>query len=131
MIYGLIALAVTLTGLGFYFRKAVLLTGAGLSWALLGFHSLTVSSAANPTEITDIYMALFWMGIIMLIVCIFEAVYAKPKSEAIENAALDGISDREAIEKEYDDMWAETAIPTFRRCRKSKTGRMKKALKRL
>jgi hypothetical protein len=129
MTYAFIAIALGLTIISFYLRKSVLATGAGLSWILLGFQSYGMSSAANPGEITDVYMGLFWMCIIMCIVCIFEAVYMRPKNEIGEEAALD-FTETEKLEEEYEHAWRETGAPTF--ChRKTKRGKINRALKRL
>jgi hypothetical protein len=119
---GMIAFLILTLGLtisSFALRKSVLALGAGASWMLLALYSMSQSSAANPSQITDIYMGLFWIGIIFVIVCVFEAVYMRPRHEDAEESHL-SISDTERMENEYKEIYNETRIPAFRR-RKRKT----------
>jgi len=52
--------------LGFWlkWRIAFLAYGSAGTWFLLAILAMQTSGGSNPTEIVDIYMALFWLGIV-------------------------------------------------------------------
>jgi len=66
---GLLILALTLTALFFFLKHGILGYGAAGGWALLGFTAFQSSTSTNPAEITDTYMALFWLCIAFAIGC--------------------------------------------------------------
>jgi len=84
-----VILAVGLTIGGYALRNIALSYGAGGAWVVMAFYAMGQSDSPNPTQITDIYMALFWIGLGMLLVCMLEPViYRKAKALAEEVAEL-------------------------------------------
>jgi len=62
-------------------RTALAFITAG-AWAVLAFYCYTLSASTSPIEITDIYMALFWIGIAMVAVSAFEPAVMRTKEES-------------------------------------------------
>lgn len=77
----LAVLAMGFTGMFFWKRMAVLAFGAAGSWALLGFLSLTTSTAASPTEITDVWMGMFWLCMMFTVACALLPAIMREKPE--------------------------------------------------
>ena len=100
-----VILAVGLTIGGYALKNMALSYGAGGAWVVLAFYSMSKSASPNVTEITDIYMALFWIGLGMVLVCMLEPViYRKAKALAEEVAEL---SDSESLQKDFDNLHKE------------------------
>jgi len=100
-----VILAVGLTIGGYALKNMALSYGAGGAWVVMAFYAMGQSAAPNVTEITDIYMALFWIGMGMLLVCMLEPViYRKAKALAEEVAEL---SDEEAEAENFNKQRAE------------------------
>lgn len=67
ILFGILALGLVF---GFIWKNyAWLAYGAAGVWALLGFLSFQTSDSGNPTQITDVYMGLFWLSIGFVIAC--------------------------------------------------------------
>ena len=100
-----ITLALVLTIGSFAMRKTVLALAAGISWMLLSTYSYTVS-----TMTWDVYYALFFMSAFMVIVCVFESVYMRPRKEKGEDVE---ISDIDRAHKEFKEQWGRTKIASY------------------
>ena len=85
-------LGLGLMGMFFWKRIGFLAYGAAGVWALMGFQSLQTSGSANPTQITDIYMALFWLCIGFVIACSLLPTLMREKPEKDEGY-VDDIGD--------------------------------------
>lgn len=83
MLFGFLAMGFT----GAFLWKRYMLLGFGTAgmWALLGFAALQQSSSSGPAQITDTYMALFWLCIVFVIAFMLLPLVlrAKPESEDI------------------------------------------------
>lgn len=124
---GFVILVLGLTIAGFAMKKSVLAIGAAGAWIVLAFYSLGVSTSPNPTEITDVYMALFWFGCFLAITCIFESVYMRSKKEMVEDGL---ISESEALERDFAEIDEDTKLPRLGGRRKKKSG-IRRALGRI
>lgn len=102
ILFGIMALG--LTGMFFWKRSQFLAYGAAGSWALLGFQSFVESGSTNPTNITDTYMAMFWLCVAFVIGCALlpTVMREKPTKEDIYVEDIDG-SDLSAILPERGD----------------------------
>jgi len=81
-------LGMGLLGMFFWKRIGFLSYGAAGLWALLGFQALQSSGSPSPVQITDTYMALFWLCIAFVIACSLLPSVMKeklPKEEFIED----------------------------------------------
>lgn len=99
---GLIVLALGFTVSGYIFRKSALAYAAAGCWVLLGFFAFQLSSSSNPTQITDVYMGLFWLCMMLTIVCILEPSIMKEPSKVLEDE--DNLTDMDRLAAEYDEM---------------------------
>lgn len=99
------------------FRKPpVAFLGAGL-WALLGFFAFTLSTSISPIQITDIYMGLFWLSMMMTIVSMFEpAIMKAPSIDEPEPEAE--LSQADQMKAEYASMQKEMGVGIFTARRK-------------
>jgi hypothetical protein len=91
-----IILAVGMTVAGYALKRTPLCIGAGGAWVVMAFYSMGKSASSSVMEITDIYMALFWIGMAMVLVCMLE-----PAMESRKRAAAAGGADEE-YESEED-----------------------------
>jgi len=101
-----VILAVGLTISGYALRNIALSYGAGGAWVVMAFYAMGQSASPNVTEITDIYMALFWIGIGMVLVCMLEPViYRKAKALAEEVADLtEEETEAQSFNKQREEM---------------------------
>lgn len=87
-------LGLGLLGLFLWKRLAFLAYGAAGVWGLMGFQALQTSAGSNPTEITDTYMALFWLSIGFVVACSLIPTLMREKPEKQdEDVDVDGIGD--------------------------------------
>ncbi len=109
----LIIFALGSTVSAYAFRKTPIAMVAAAAWAVLGFYSFTQSASSNPTVISDFWMALFWVGMAMIIVSIFEPAIMKPPSKELED--LDKIEpEEESLSSEYARLRKEMGLGIFR-----------------
>jgi len=85
-------LGLGLLGMFFWKRIAFLSYGAAGVWALMGFQALQASASGNPTQITDTYMALFWLSIGFVIACSLIPTLMREKPEP-DDVYVDGVGD--------------------------------------
>ena len=114
ILFTLMLFAMIGTGYTYVFRKQQIAFLAALAWTLLAFFSLSLSSGSNPTQITDIYMALFWGSVAMVIISAFEPMIMKPPSDEVDDPATKE-TETYKIENEYDDLQKEMLLPRVRR----------------
>lgn len=79
MLFGFLGLGLTISF--FWKHMGMLAYGAAGMWALLGFNAFQLSASTNPTEITDTYMALFWLSVIFAVGCALLPAIMRPKPE--------------------------------------------------
>lgn len=77
-------LALGMTGGWIWSRLRFVAYGAAGAWALLAFFSLQESTSTNPTQITDIYMALFWLSIAFVMACALLPTVMRERAEPDE-----------------------------------------------
>jgi hypothetical protein len=90
----------TILGLGltlgfFWKRNGLLAYGASGAWALLGFEAFQLSGGTSPTDISDTYMALFWLCIAFVIGCALlpTVMREKPEKGEIYADTVDEVGD--------------------------------------
>ena len=110
MIYGLMGLALIAIIGGLALKNIVIVIFSAGAWALLGFYSYGLSTSPSPAQITDVYMGLFWLAMMMTIASMFLGIYLRPRKEDKgEDIAL--IDDTAETEKEFDEIRQETRVP--------------------
>ena len=91
LLFGMLGMGFTF---GFFWKRSAFFAyGAAGVWALLGFMSLGRSAGANPTDITDVYMGLFWLCMGFMIGCALLPSLMKEKALADEEGPLDALGD--------------------------------------
>jgi hypothetical protein len=112
-------IATTFTIAGFVINKSILAFIGGAFWFMFGISSFMQSASSNPTNITDVYMGLFWLGIALMITCVLEpALMGKPKEEVIDKK----MTENEELEAEMKELMAEMRLPRLGSGRKEKKG---------
>lgn len=99
LLFGILGLGLTF---GFIWKKYGWLSyGAAGVWGLLGFLALQTSSSANPGQITDVYMGLFWLCMGFVIACSLlpSVMREKPSKDDIYVDEIDEVTG-ERIPKE-------------------------------
>jgi len=93
-----IALAVGLTIGGYALKRMPLCFGAGGAWLVMAFYSMSKSAGSSVMDIVDIYMALFWIGIGLVLVCMLEPAMQGRRAKLAEEE-----EGTPAIETEEDE----------------------------
>lgn len=108
-LFALLVFALGSTAGAYAWRKMPIAFVAAAAWAVLAFFAITQSDSSNPTVISDYWMAIFWVGIAMVIVSVFEPVIMRQPEDKLqsfvdpdgEKTESDRIADEyTAIEKE-------------------------------
>ena len=87
ILFGILGLGFTI---GFFWKRSSFLAyGAAGMWAITGFQSLTMSASANPTQITDTYMAFFWLCVAFVIGCALLPLVMREKAVKGEDVYVD------------------------------------------
>jgi hypothetical protein len=95
------------------FRKAPIAFVAAAAWTSLAFFCFTQSASSNPTIISDYWMAIFWVGIAMVIVSVFEPVIMKAPS-IDEAEPVEARSQADEMRAEYEAMQKEMGVGIFK-----------------
>ena len=92
VLFGLLGLGFTI---GFFWKRSAFFAyGAAAIWALLGFLAMQRSAGANPTQIVDVYMGLFWLCVAFVVACVLLPNVMREKPEKEDgDVELDGIGD--------------------------------------
>ena len=77
-------LALGFTGMFFWKRIGLLAYGAAGSWAVGAFQCFQTSGSSSPVNITDVWMALFWMCIALVLGMALMPTVMRPKPEKEE-----------------------------------------------
>ena len=101
MLFVLGMLALGLIIAFFIWKSGVLAYGASGSFFLLGITAMGQSTGANPTEIVDAYMGLFWLCVAFTIACVLlpAIMREKPSKDDIYVDDIDEVTG-EPIKKE-------------------------------
>lgn len=119
VLIALIILALGFTAFCYIFRKGAMAFAAAGGWMVMAVYALGKSDSPNPTQITDIYMALFWLGISLVIVSVMEPLIMKAPGKELQDEET--LSEMGGIEKDYDEIRKEMDVGSmFRRRRKPK-----------
>lgn len=99
----LIILALGFTTTGYIFRRTALAFAACGAWTVLGFYSYTIST--GNFESWDIWYALFWLCMALVIVSAFEPIIMKPaKEEMIPMGMEEEEDDDKELRDDFDKM---------------------------
>jgi len=88
LLFGILGLGLTY---GFFWKRSSFFAyGAAGAWALLGFQGFVASASTNPTQVTDTYMALFWLCIAFTIGCALlpTIMRERPEPEELQTDAV-------------------------------------------
>jgi hypothetical protein len=96
------------------FRKMPIAMVAAAAWAALAFFCFTQSASSNPTVISDYWMAIFWVGIAMVIVSIFEPMIMKTATIDEPEPVLTERSQADEMRAEYEAMQKEMGVGIFK-----------------
>ena len=96
------------------FRKAPIAFVAAAAWTALAFFCFTQSASSNPTVISDYWMAIFWVGIAMVIVSVFEPVIMKAPSIDEAEPIVAERSQADEMRAEYEAMQKEMGVGIFK-----------------
>lgn len=87
----------------FFWKKAQMAAyGAAGVWTLFGIQAMQQSTSPNPAQIQDVYMGLFWLGIVFTIACIFLPLVMREKPSP-DDLYMDEIDEVTGEPKEKDE----------------------------
>jgi predicted tellurium resistance membrane protein TerC len=86
-------------------------------WLLFGLEAMA-SSSGTPTEITDVYMGIFWLGMIMTVGCILFAALMRDSVAPKDTNPLEEISEEDKFIKDIEQAAKLPKLPRFGRRRK-------------
>lgn len=102
VLIALIVLALGFSSLSYVFKRMELLFASAGGWFVLGIYSYTRSTSPSPTEITDIYMGLFWLCVALVITFAMLPIAMRQKPGILEPEAPE--SESEQMEKETEEL---------------------------
>jgi len=119
MAESIILLALIIFALGamiatYIFRRGQIAFVAAAAWLFLAFFGFQQSASSNPTQITDIYMGLFWLGVAMTIVSALEPLMMRGAFEATEDKEEESTE----LSDEFKSLRKEMGLDTYRRKKK-------------
>ena len=123
ILFGILGLGMTF---GFFWKKSAFFAyGAAGAWALLGFQAFQQSASASPAQITDTYMALFWLCMAFVIGCaLLPAVMREKRSpDDIYPEEVDEVTGEPIPKEEKETFSPRRFINNFRRRKASRFSR--------
>jgi hypothetical protein len=100
LVFGILPLG--FLGLFLWKRLSLLAYGSAATWGLFGFFAFQQSTSPDPAHIQDIYMALFWVCVALIIVMVLLPLVMREKKEKEEIYANDLDRDLEQIQPKKD-----------------------------
>jgi hypothetical protein len=120
-LFALIVFALGCTISSYAFRKITIAVTGVAAWAALAFYSFTQSSSSSPADITDYWMAIFWVGIGMVIIGMFES-FSMRESPVDTTPAEEARSQADEMRDEYAAMQKEMGVGIFKSKKKKRKG---------
>ena len=110
----LLGASIVMLFIAYHFKKAALAYAAAGLWITFAVYSYALS--ATPAGAPwDIYYALTWVGVGMVLMCALEPTIMKDRQEDLEGDIK--LSEVDSIEKQFDDLSKQTRIPRIGRKR--------------
>lgn len=120
VLIALIVMSIVFMATTYIWRRNELAFAAAGGWAVAAFFVFDRSASTNPTEITDIYMGLFWLFISLVITCVLLPMFLRERKD-LDASTEEILSEPKRMENEYKQIQAEMSYPMIKRNRKRRS----------